>query len=447
MSTLPQKFRTSGSVAPELRWWRSFGDPQLDQLVLVALKDNPDIQASYWRLEQAAAAARGASSGLWPRVTAQTEHTQQRYSSGDFTSESEQGGSWSTRVAASYEVDLWGRVAAGANAAEAGFLERAQNLQTAALSLAAEVSATWLQLRETWGQRALLEQQLETNRKTLQVLELRFGRGFSDAADVLQQRQLVQQSQHELEQAEADIESLKVQLAALLGTGEAQLQEYIHQVPDLPSLPALPDTGIPSQLLLRRPDVRAAQQSLLQGYHLADQAWADRLPVLSLSAVASNGTSLISDITENWLIAVAASLEGVIFDGGALASAQDQQAAAVQERWSLYRSTVNQALSEVELTLIREHALVQELEHLRERERLSNLIAQRRSRAYARGAVDFLNVLTATTEQQNLARQVLAVERQVIENRVVLYRALSGGVPQEDLPTPEPVEQYLEGNS
>ncbi|USD23399.1 efflux transporter outer membrane subunit [Microbulbifer variabilis] len=447
--SLPQTFSASGTEAADVRWWRGFEDPQLDQLVELSLRDNPSLQASYWRLRQAAAAARGARSGLFPRVTAQIENTEQRYSSGEFTDPSNEGNSWSTRIAASYELDLWGRVRAGASAAEAGLQAQQQNLQTAALSLAAEVSSTWLQLCEQWGQHNLLLQQLEINRKSLRVLESRFARGVSDAADVLQQRQLVQRSEQELEQTGADIEVLKVQLATLLGVNPDQLTGYIHKEASLPFLPALPDTGIPSQLLLRRPDVREAQRKLVQDYHLADQAWADRLPVLSLSAVASNGTSLISDITENWLLAIAASLEGVIFDGGALSSARQQQDAALQERWALYRETVNQALSEVEQALIREGALNRELEHLRERKRLSDLIVQRRNRAYTRGAVDFLNLLTATTEQQSLAREVLSAERQLLQNRVTLYRALSGGLPQQDLPEPEPadLELYLEGNS
>ncbi|WP_299587960.1 efflux transporter outer membrane subunit [uncultured Microbulbifer sp.] len=446
---LPVAFSDSGSVVAEVRWWRGFEDPQLDQLVALALGDNPNLQASYWRLRQAAAAARGARSGLWPRLTARIENTEQRYSSGEFTAPSNEGNSWSTRIAASYEVDLWGRVRAGASAAEAGFLAQEQNLQTASLSLAAEVSSNWLELREQWGQRDLLLQQLETNRQSLQVLELRFGRGVSDAADVLQQRQLIQRSEQELEQAGANIDVLEVQLATLLGITPSQLHSYIHREANLPLLPALPDTGIPSQLLLRRPDVREAQRKLLQDYHLADQSWANRLPTLSLSAVASNGTSLISDITENWLLAIAASIEGVIFDGGALVSAREQQDAVLQEGWAQYRETVNQALSEVEQALIRERALSQELAHLRERERLSALIVERRNRAYIRGAVDFLNLLTATIEQQSLAREVLSAERQRLQNRVTLYRALSGGLPQKDLPAPGPVdlELYLEGNS
>ncbi|WP_323844519.1 efflux transporter outer membrane subunit [Microbulbifer magnicolonia] len=448
---LPDGFRASGSEAPEVRWWRSFDDPQMNRLVQLALHDNPDLQATLWRLQQAEAAAVGARSGFWPRLTGRLDNTEQRIADGDFDFEGSEneGNSWSGRLAASYEIDLWGRVRAGARAAEAGRLAQEQNLQTAALSLAAEVAITWLQLREQWGQRELLLQQLETNRKTLQVLELRFGRGASAAADVLQQRQLVQQSEQELQQAEADIQTFKVQLAALLGVADQALEGHLQFAAGMPSMRSLPDTGVPSQLLLRRPDVQQAQRQLLQGYYLADQAWAERLPVFSLAAIASGGGSAISDITKDWLLTITAAAEGVIFDGGQLAAAQDQQDAVLQERWALYRSTVIQALSEVEQALIRERAIEERLLHLRERERLSDLIVVRQRRAYARGAVDFLNVLTATNEQQSLARQILSARRELMENRVTLYRALSGGLPREDLPPAAPVELelYREGNS
>ncbi len=449
---LPDAFRASGSESAQIRWWRSFGDPQMDQLVQLALKDSPDLQATLWRLQQADAAARGARSGFWPRLTAGLENTEQRRSSDDgfdFSGGENEGNSWSGQLAASYEIDLWGRVRAGARAAEAGRLAQEQDLQAAALSLAAEVAIAWLQLREQWGQRDLLLQQLETNRKTLRVLELRFGGGVSAAADVLQQRQLVQQSEQELQQAEADIETFKVQLAALLGISEQALAGHLQVDAGLPMLPALPETGVPAQLLLRRPDVQRAQRELLQGYYLADQAWADRLPVLSLGAIASGGGSSISDITRDWLLTITAAAEGVIFDGGQLASAQDQADAVLQERWALYRGTVIQALSEVEQALIRERAVLERLGHLHERERLSDLIVVRQRRAYVRGAVDFLNVLTATNEQQSLARQILSAQRELIENRVGLYRALSGGLPQEDLPGVAPVELelYREGNT
>ncbi|WP_234994864.1 efflux transporter outer membrane subunit [Microbulbifer donghaiensis] len=449
---LPDRFRASGSGAVEIRWWRSFSDPQMDQLVQLALRDNPDLQATLWRLEQAAAAAKGARSGFWPRLTAGLENTEQRRSSSgdfDFSGSENEGNSWSGRLAASYEIDLWGRVRAGARAAEAGRLAEEQNLQTAALSLAAEVSVAWLQLREQWGQRDLLRQQLDTNRKTLRVLELRFGRGVTVAADVLQQRQLVQQSEQELQQVEFNIETLKVQLAALLGVAEQALEGQLQVVADMPNLPALPDTGVPAQLLLRRPDVQRAQRDLLQGYYLADQAWAERLPVISLSAIASGGGSSISAITKDWLLTITAAAEGVIFDGGQLAAAQDQQEAVLQERWALYRNTVMQALSEVEQALISERAVKDRLVHLRERERLSDLILVRQRRAYARGSLDFLNVLAATNEQQSLAREILSARRELIENRVALYRALSGGLPYEDLPAAQPVELelYREGGS
>ncbi|MCX2780970.1 efflux transporter outer membrane subunit [Microbulbifer thermotolerans] len=442
---LPDTFRASGTEMAEMRWWRSFNDPQMDRLVLLALQDSPDLQATLWRLQQSAAAARGARAGFWPRLTGRLENTEQRRADGDFDFEGSEneGNTWSGRLAASYEVDLWGRVRAGSKAAEADYLAQEQNLQTAALSLAAEVSIAWLELREQWGQRDLLAQQLEINRQTLQVLEMRFGRGVSAAADVLQQRQLVQQSEQELQQAEADIETLKVQLAALLGISVRRLEPLVQTAPGMPSMPALPDTGVPGRLLLRRPDVQQAQRELLADYYSAEQAWADRLPVISLSAVASGGGPAISDIVDDWLLTLTAAVEGVIFDGGQLAAAQEQADAALQERWALYRGTVIQALSEVEQALIREQAVLDRLRHLRERERLADMIVERQRRNYARGTVDFLNVLTATNSQQSLARQILTAQRELLENRVTLYRALSGGLPWEDLPAAEPVELEL----
>lgn len=443
---LPHTFKASGQRPMDIRWWQTFGDNQVDQLVQRALQESPDLQSTLWRLQQAEATARAARSGFWPRLTANLDNTEQRRSSADdfdFSEGENVGNSWSGRLAASYEIDLWGRVRAGARAAEAGRLEQEENLQVAALSLASEVAATWFQLREQWGQRELLQQQLEINRKTLRVLELRFGRGISAAADVLQQRQLIEQSLQELSAAVFSIETLEVQLATLLGTDSDVLASFLEPVSGLPALPALPDTGVPTQLLLRRPDVRAAQRSLLQGHYLAEQAWADRLPVLSLAALFSGGGPSISDITKDWLLTMTAAVDAVILDGGAVSAEQQRQEAVEQERWASYRATVMQALSEVESSLIQEQAVRTRLYHLQERAQLSDQIVERQRRAYTRGAVDFLNVLAATNEQQSLQRQILTAQRELIENRVTLYRALSGGIPQVDLPPVVPVELEL----
>ncbi|WGL16929.1 TolC family protein [Microbulbifer bruguierae] len=440
---LPEQFRASGTLAAEQRWWQSFADDELNQLVSLALADSPDLQASYWRLQQADAAAAQARSGFWPRLTGSLDNTNQRRASSDgfdFSGAENEGGSWSGSLAAGYEVDLWGRVRSGARAAEAGRLAQEENLQTAALTLVAEVTGVWLQLQEQWGQLQLLEQQLETNRKTLRVLELRFGGGVSAAADVLQQRQLVQESMQQLDASRANIQNLQVQLAALLGTTEQRLPTFVNRGNALPTIPALPDTGVPSQLLLRRPDVNGAQRELLQGHYLADQAWAERLPGLTLSVFFSGGGNSLSDIAEDWLLNLSAAVEAVIFDGGALSAAKRQQQAVEQERWSVFRNTVMQALGEVEQALINEQAIRDRLHYLQTRIELADQISVRQRRAYMRGTVDFLNVLSATNNQQSLERQHLTARRELLENRVTLYRALSGGLAAQDLPQPPKVE-------
>ncbi|WP_288130101.1 efflux transporter outer membrane subunit [Microbulbifer sp.] len=436
---LPPAFRVSGEMPVDMRWWQSFGDPQMTRLVEQALQANPDLQATYWRLQQADAAADRARAGFWPRLTGSLENTEQRRASNnsfDFSEGENEGNSWSGSLAASYEVDLWGRVRSGARAAEANRLGQEDALQTAALTLAAEVAGVWMQLQEQRGQVQLLQEQLELNRKTLQALGLRFGSGVSTAADVLQQRQLVEQSRQELNQARADAAVLEVQLAALLGVAPHNLPDYSTATGVLPALPAMPETGVPADLLLRRPDVRQAQRALLQGHYLANQAWAERLPSLNLSLFFSGGGTALSDIAENWLANLTAAVDGVIFDGGALAADQRQQEAVEQERWVAYRNTVMQALSEVEQALINERAIQTRIEHLQERTALADQITLRQRRAYTRGAVDFLNVLSATDNQQSLKRQLLTARRELLENRVTLYRALSGGVPADNLPHP-----------
>ncbi|MCK7596981.1 efflux transporter outer membrane subunit [Microbulbifer sp. CAU 1566] len=440
---LPDHFRASGSLSLDQRWWQSFNDRELDQLVEQALSGNPDLQATYWRLQQADAAAAQARSGFWPRLTGSLENTEQRRHSSegfDFSGAQNEGNSWSGSLAAGYEIDLWGRVRSGARAAEAGRLAQQDNFQVAALTLVAEVTGVWLQLQEQWGQLELLQQQLDTNRKTLKALELRFGAGVSAAADVLQQRQLVQQSLQELDQARANIEILQVQLAALLGRDRAQLPAFVDRGESLPSLPALPVTGVPADLLLRRPDVQRAQRELLQGHYLVDQAWAERLPSLSLSLFFSGGGTSLADIAEDWLLNLSAAVEGVIFDGGNLAAAERQQQAVEQERWMSLRNTVMQALSEVEQALINEQAVQERLQHLRVRADLAEQITLRQRRAYGQGTLDFLNVLSATDNQQSLERQLLTARRELLENRVTLYRAISGGLMADDLPQPPAVD-------
>lgn len=437
---LPDQFSATGTQTVGQRWWQSFDDTGLDQLVRLSLASNPDLEATYWRLQQADAVAAQARSGFWPRLTGALENTERRSSASNSSGSHNTGNSWGGSLAAGYEVDLWGRVRSGARAAEAGRLAQEENLQVAALTLAAAVADTWLQLQEQWGQLRLLEQQLDVNEKTLRVLELRFGGGVTAAADVLQQRQLVQTSLQEQDQARANVQVLMVQLAALLGTSTEQLPAFVHRDGSLPLLPALPATGVPSQLLLRRPDVRRAQRDLLQGHYLADQAWAARLPSLTFGMHLTGGGGVISHITDDWLLTLTTALEGVIFDGGNLAAVKRQQKALEQERWAAFRNTVTQALAEVEQALINEQAIRDRLYYLQSRAALADQITLRQRRAYGHGTVDFLNVLAATNNQQSLERQLLTARRELLVNRVTLYRSLSGGVMQQDLPEPPAIE-------
>ena len=153
-----------------------------------------------------------------------------------------------------YELDLWGRIDSNSKAATLDRQATEAELTAAAISLSAEVASTWYQLVEQYGQYALVSNQLETNSRVLELITLRFRRGKVGATDVLQQRQLVESNRGELTNVQSLIGVFEHQLAILLGeTPDSRVTEAQYE---LISLPPLPVTGIPLELIQRRPDLR-----------------------------------------------------------------------------------------------------------------------------------------------------------------------------------------------
>jgi len=159
-------------------------------------------------------------------------------------------------LSADYEVDLWGRLNARTDAERFRAQATVTDFQAAALSLSAEVVRAWYQLLTVANQRTLLQEQLDTNEDILRLLENRFGGGQVRSVDILRQRQLVAANRQQLILLDSDLEVLEHQLSVLMGQPPQQALQY--ELDSLPALPGLPGTGIETELVQRRPDVRAA---------------------------------------------------------------------------------------------------------------------------------------------------------------------------------------------
>jgi len=424
---LGERFSDTGEAPLPAKWWKVLDDPQLHDLVDTALEGNFTLKAAWDRVDQARAVARKEGAGLWPTLdgsasasrTAQEDGSKAE-GSGDRTYQDE----FSFGLSASYEVDLWGRVRAGRETAELEAEATAQDLHTAALSLSAQVAETWYSLVEQNAVIKLLDQQIATNARYLELIELRYTKGEVSATDVLQQKKLLRSTQTERERIQADKEALEHRLAVLIG--KAPRQEELRQRSKFPELPPLPATGLPSQWVRQRPDIRSAFLRLRSSDREIAAAVADRFPRFTISAGFQSSVSEPALLFERWLANIAANLAAPVVDGGRRKAEVERVRAVASERLHAYGQTVLNGVQEVEDALSRERQQEKALKGLREQLGLSHTTVRQLVEKYRKGTVDFLRVLDELRTRQQLEREFLAARGALLRNRIELYRALGG---------------------
>lgn len=434
LMNLPAGYSMMESVSePPQQWWRTFNDPQLNGLIEEALRENLELAAYWARLEKAQALARSAGSGLLPAISGDAAASHARIRSDDGTvNRTGTEENFFLGVFAGYEVDLWGRVRALKKAADLAATASREDLNAAAITVAAEVAGRWIGIIARQREILLLRQQLETNRIYLELVELRFQKSQASALDVMQQKQLVERVQAQIPLAEMQQHLLRNELAVLTG-------KLPHELPDfepraLPVIENQPAAGVPLELLDNRPDIRAGLHRLEEADLNLIAARADRLPALRLSGSASLDSGELDRFFDNWLVNLTAGLTAPLFDGGRLAAAADFSAADVKERLARYRSTVLAAVLEVEESLTREAKIS---EHIRWAERqlkaAKSALSEARFR-YTNGLNDYLPVLTQLLSVQNLEIDLIARREDLLIARVNLYRAIGGSWPSDLLP-------------
>lgn len=437
---LPETYSLyTGESDPERRWWHAFSDPELNKLVETALSDGLSIQEAWARLNQAQAIALQAGAARYPDLTAEGSALvgEQKLSAADESRQLEQVG---IGLASRYELDLWGRVAAGREAALLGAAAAREDVNTAAVTLSAEVASRWIGVISQRMQKDLIQEQLTINRTLLELVELRFKMAMVSALDVYQQKQVVENLEAELPLVEEREALLNHQLAVLLGKPPRTDLSVRRQA--LPDPAPLPPAGLPADLLSARPDVRSAGLRLEAADWQVAEARANRLPALSLGANARYGEGDLDVIFDNWLLSLAANLTAPIFDGRRRAAEVDRSVSVADERLAAYRRTVLTAVKEVEDALVSE---AKQKEHI---EGIARVIATARQaleeagNRYRNGLNDYLPVLTQLLSVQRLERELVQRKADLLATRIQLHRALGGTWAEEMTPPPITENRY-----
>lgn len=418
-SKLEQESVNQWSQFAKDKWWQTFDDDALNQMVERALESNFSLQAAWERLQASRALSHRVGSNRFPTLTATIGDDRTR-------SDGVSNKSYSAGLTSSYEVDIWGSKSAELHAQIYRTEAIEQSYFAAVLSLTSDISNLWMELSEAQLQKKLLQRQLGTSLNTLKVLSIRFDLGQAQSEDVLRQELTVESVRSELLVLEKNTQLLKNQMAVLLA--EPITEANYTASSNLPVLTRLPETAIPLSLLQRRPDVQQSYLELLATDRDLAVAIKAQYPSLDLTASLRSTNQNLGDLFSNWLSSLALNLTAPIFDGGNRRAEVERQMALRNAQLANYRHVSLTAIQEVESALLQEQQQRALLDSLEYRLDLARKAYERIEVRYLNGGTEFLTLLSAQNQQQSLERNVLTARKNLVTYRIALFKALAGKI-------------------
>ncbi len=473
---VPGSFATTQPSPPALyTWWQSFNDPKLDDLIARALASNLDLQLAQERVIEARAQRDLSTGNLFPTVNTVGGYNRTRISStaglaGFLGGGATNGGSTPTQITpppnspgvqtdlarpnaagaggstgfsipskiqlyqagfdASWEIDVFGGIRRSVEAADADVEAQENARRDAMLTLLGDVARNYVQVRGLQRQIHIAGDNIKSQRDTLDLTQSRFKAGLATDLDVARAEAQVNTTEAAVPTLEISLKQSIHRLGILLGEPpESLLAELSTEAPIPPPPPSLVPTGLPSDLLRRRPDVRRAERQLAAATARIGVATADLFPRFSLTGALGLESQEFKDLARGnslfWNIGP--SVSWPIFDAGKIVSNIHIQDARQREALIQYKQVVLTSLEDVENAMtayqqeqIRRQFLANSADANRRAVQLATLL-------YTKGLADFLNVLDAQRDLFASEDQLVQSEQNVSANLVALYKALGGG--------------------
>jgi NodT family efflux transporter outer membrane factor (OMF) lipoprotein len=428
---------TAADATPRGNWWEAFGDPKLNELQQQLREGSYDLRAAIARFEQARALARRARSDVFPTVDAQASGVRARGSANAPTSNGTiaTGNDFAAGVNLSWEIDLFGRLRNAARAAGNRAQASAADLAAVDLALRAELATDYFSLRGADAELKLLEDTVAAYDRAYQLTSNRYQGGIAAATDVDQAETQRQNARAQLASVRLQRAQLEHAIAVLLGLPPAGFT--LEAAPFVGEPPPIA-TGLPSALLLRRPDVASAERAVAAANAEVGVARAAWFPVFVLGGSAGyEGTT-----SSNWFEApsrfwsAGPSAQVPLLDFGAWSAVNRQAAAAYEEAVASYRQTALTAYREVEDNLAALRHLADEVAADEAAAASAQRSAYHADRRYAAGVADYLEVASTQTAALQAQRSALEARVQRMNAAVGLVRALGGGWTPEQLNHP-----------
>ena len=412
-------------------WWRNFNDPVLDSLITVASSSNYSALAAMENIRKARAAWRSAQGNLMPSfdlgIGWQRAKTSGNIASTMYNEAWE--GQFSTAVSMQWQADVFGAIYLRSKAQKQLFMATEEEYNAVMVSLIANVATTYFSLRQSLAQMLVLRWNAESQKKILDITTARYDSGLASKLDVAQARSVYQNTLAQIPAMQATIDSYRNAMAVLLGTFPQELDGWLQEGYALPSYVAPIGVGIAAELLLRRPDLRAAERQVEANAALLGATRRDWFPQLlvsgSIGFASGEMKSLFRSRSLTWEIAP--TIKWNIFSGNDRVNATREARAALDGSILTFNGKMLTALQEVESAMSQYENSITQITALREAVNQNRETLNLSLELYKQGLTPFQNVLDAQRSLLTYQNYLVQALGGSLIYLVQLYEALGGG--------------------
>ncbi len=427
----------TNSAAATADWWHNFHDAELDALIGRAVSSNLDLRIAQSRVCEARAQDGAAFANFGPTVDATGSYARSLQSrhqpvlgslplpnSVPFENNVYQAG-----LDASWEIDIFGGQRRSVEAAKAQLFASEFNRRDVLVTLLGEVARNYVDLRGYQQQLAIANQNIAAQENSLAITQNRFTNGLATDLDVQQAKTVLASTRANVPTLEAAIETITHALEVLLGQQPGTLQTELATASPIPAQPPLVPIGLPSELLLRRPDIRSAERQLAAATANIGVAESDYFPKFSLTGNFGYESVSASDwfASGSKMWSVGPTVQWRLFDMGRIRANVKIQNARQEQSLATYEQTVLTAFQEVENSLV-----LYAKEQVRRNSLQDAVVSSQKSldtsnKLYANGLTDFLHVLDAERSLYQAQDALVQSDRAISANLIALYKSLGGG--------------------
>ena len=431
---------TAAPAVDLARWWRALEDTELDSLIERAVRSNPDALIALDRLQAARTYELGIAGSLLPAAAASgaygrgtgDDNARGRAAEPLVTADNPHGLNSINEVggfAAVWEVDVFGKVRRQMEAAHDNAQAAADARNAVLVSVVADVAQAYVDLRGLQMRASVLHSSIDVLRQSLDLVTQRYERGITNELDVTLARRELASLQAQVAPVDAQVLAAQYTIATLLGAYPEDLVRELSAAGMVPSVPAVVDTGLPVDLLRRRPDIMQAERDLASSNAQIGVATADLFPqFIATGAIgAQRGDLGTAAPLGQHVWSLGAGALWPLLDFGTLDA--QVQAAKWQTRALLvaYKRAIQTAVQQVDTTVAALRAQQASLASLGEALLASERAVTLANERYNRGLTDFLNVVDAERAEYAIQDQFIAAQTSVAEQFIALYRYLGGG--------------------